>query len=93
MIKSIFTLYNPWILTNGSLGSILAFQEWNVLLVSIFILFFVSYKQRTTSVGEWIQMQHISVRWGIYLLVIITIYIFGTYGNAFHASSFIYGGF
>ncbi len=93
MIKSVFTTFNPWILLNGSLNDLMDYREWEILGISVFILFFVSRMQERMVIRDWILKQHISVRWGIYVCTVLFIWLCGTYGFGFDAQNFIYGGF
>lgn len=94
MIVSMFRTFNPWILFDDSLLSLgLDWKEWGVLLVSIGILFAMSRKQEQVSISQYIAQQHIVVRWGLYIVAIIAIMLFGTYGFGYNAQDFIYGGF
>ena len=93
MIRSMFTVYNPWILLNGALNSIMPYQQWELLAASLLVLFVVSRVQEKMSVRDWIARQHITIRWGLALGCIAVIVIFGTYGFGYDAQAFIYGGF
>lgn len=94
MIKSLFLVYNPWILADGSLLDLgLSGIEWAVLLVSVYVLYRVSTVQEKESVGDAILKQPLIVRWSICIGAILFVYIFGTYGYGFDAKAFIYGGF
>ncbi len=95
LIYNMFTDFNPWIWFDDSIFRLgLNWKEFIVLLISLFILFFVSYAQeKGISLRNWINSQNIAVRWGIYLIAIWTIWIFGSYGFGFEAKDFIYGGF
>lgn len=93
MVRSMLTVFNPWVLLNGSLNSIMPYQEWELLSASILVLFFVSRAQEKGSVRDWIAEQHITIRWGLTLACIGIIMVFGTYGFGYDAQAFIYGGF
>ena len=94
MLRSIVTVYNPWILFNDALLQLgLTWKEWGILIFSILTLILVSKKQEEMCIRDWILKQHIIVRWFLYILVISVIWIFGTYGYGFSAQEFIYGGF
>ncbi len=93
MIKSIFTTFNPWILINGTLNNFMDYRQWEILGISIFILFLVSMAQERIVIRDWILKQHITVRWGIYVCALLVIWLCGTYGFGFDAQAFIYGGF
>lgn len=95
MIKSIGTVHNPWILTDNSLFNLgLELKEFVVLIISIGILFTVERRQeRGTLLRDNILGYPLIIRWFLYILAIISIMIFGTYGYGYDAQSFIYGGF
>lgn len=95
MIKSIFTEFNPWVLTDNSLlGLGLNWQECFVLTLFIILLIMVSIAQeKEISIRDAVLAQNIVIRWIVYTAAIITVMVFGTYGFGFDAQSFIYGGF
>lgn len=94
MLKSLFTVYNPWILFNDSVfGLGLDLKECMLLLLAILLLFAVSLRQRKADVGDWILRQHLILRWAVYIGGILIIVVYGTYGFGFNAQDFIYGGF
>lgn len=95
MILSMFTLHNTWILFDNSLFRLgLDQKEWEVLCLSLLILFIVSVLQeKGIIIRDWFSRQCLLVRWGVYLCVICSIWVFGTYGYGFDANDFIYGGF
>ena len=94
MIMSLFTVYNPWIFFGDSIFELgLAWKEVVVLLVSIGIMVMVSVRQEKESVSEVILEQPLIIRWMIYIMAVLVIFVFGTYGTGFNAQDFIYGGF
>ncbi len=95
MIKSIFTVLNPWILTNDSLYSLgLGWKEMHILAFCLIILLIVSWNQeKGINIRKIILNQNIIIRWCIYTMAILFVMIFGTYGYGYDAQSFIYGGF
>lgn len=94
MLGSLFTVYNPWILLNDSLFELgLDIKECMLLLLSVLLLFAVSWKGRTKEVGNWLMKQHLILRWTVYIGGILLIVVYGTYGFGFDAQDFIYGGF
>lgn len=96
MLVSLFTVRNPWIFFNDSVFALgLDVKEVVLLLLSVILLFVVSYQQgrMKMEIGEWLQQQHIILRWGIYTAAILCAVVFGTYGYGFDAKDFIYGGF
>ena len=95
IFKSMITVFNPWILFDDSLLELgLNWKEWSVLLLAICILFHVSrFQEQGVIVIEKFRKLPIMVRWGIYIIAIISIMTFGTYGFGFNMQDFIYGGF
>ncbi len=94
MIYSMFTVFNPEILFNDSLLTLgLDWKEWGVLIVAVIILYLVSKKQERESAGYNIADKPLIIRWGIYIVTIISIIVFGTYGFGYNVQDFIYGGF
>ena len=95
MIINMFNTFNPWIFFDNSLFRLgLGQKEWEVLFMSIVVLFTVSFiQEKGIKIREWFAGQHLVVRWVIYLCAIWSIWIFGTYGFGFNAQDFIYGGF
>ncbi len=95
MIYRMFTRFNPWILFDGSIFELgLVQKEWEVLVVSLLVLLFVSRKQEHGIVlRERFAEYRFIFRWIIYIAAIATIWVFGTYGLGYDANDFIYGGF
>lgn len=95
MLKSLFTVNNAWVWFNDGLLLLgLNLKEYFVLLISIGILLFVSFKQeKGFSFREFIFDQNIVIRWFFYIGTVLVIMVFGTYGFGFDAQAFIYGGF
>ena len=94
MLRSLFTVYNPWVLFDGSLALLgLAGQEWAVLGLSAGALWAAGHwRQSRGSVRDWLLAQHLLVRWCVCIAAICLIWIYGTYGSGF-GQDFIYGGF
>ena len=95
MVKSIFTVYNPWIFFNDSLFLLgLEWKEWYVLLISVGILLFIEHRQENgTHISEHILILPFYMRWFLYITVILVVMIYGTYGFGFDAQDFIYRDF
>lgn len=95
MLKNLFCVRNPWIFFDDSLLRLgLSGKEWCVLLLSIMVLLFVEYMQeKGTCIRDVILEKAVYVRWGLYIVTILSIMIFGVYGFGYHAQDFIYGGF
>lgn len=95
MVKSIFTVHNPWIFFDDSLLFLgFGWKEWCVLLASIGVLLVVGHKQEQGKhIGEHILSLPFYMRCGIYIASILSIMVLGTYGFGFNAQDFIYQGF
>lgn len=92
MLFRMFSVYNPWVLTDGTLLTLgLDWKNWNVLIISVVILFCVSLaNEKGIKVREKIAEQNIAFEWIVYLAGIFAVLIFGIYGPEYNASSFIY---
>ena len=91
MIKSMFSVWNPWIFFDGSLYSLgLDQKEFSILFISIIILFAVSCLQQKISIRAALAKQDLWFRWCIYYAALFAVLIFGIYGIGFDASQFIY---
>lgn len=95
MIHSMFTVCNPWVLTDGSLLELgLTGGQWKVLCISILFWLLISIAQeKGIRIRDVISSKPLVIRWFIYLSAIVIIWVFGTYGMGFAAADFIYGGF
>lgn len=98
MMRSMLVL-NPWVLVNGDLYTLgIGQMEFTLLMMSIVVLFVVSFLQdqfhkNGVSLRDVLAEQSLIFRWGIILLGIFTILLFGIYGPGYDASEFIYGQF
>ncbi|MCI8561380.1 MAG: MBOAT family protein [Dorea sp.] len=92
IIKRMFSVNNPWIFFDGSLGGMgLDFKDLFVLFLSLEILAFVSILQYLgIQIRECISRQNIVFRYMVYVMSVVFIIIFGIYGAAYDATSFIY---
>lgn len=95
IIKSMFSVYNPWIFFNDALLKLgLDWKDWCVLLISIGILIWNHSKQeKGICIRNLIMNRSVYIRWTIYIVAILCIMVFGTYGFGYNAQDFIYGGF
>ena len=95
MIKSTFTVFNPWVLFDGSLYKLgLDQKNFNLMLLTIVLLFTIdAIQERGIRIRSEIAKQNIAVRWVIFYIAILAIVIFGIYGPGFDARSFIYQGY
>ena len=92
MIKSIFTVYNPWILFDDSLYKLgLGRKEFQFMIISILILLIEDFvKWKGHSVRKWIYKQERWFRWAFYIVSILVVLVFGVWGPGFDESAFIY---
>ena len=95
MLRSLFTVWNPQALLDGTLLSLgLDAKDWVVLLLSLGVLFAVSlWQEKGGVIRNWVGRQHLLLRWSLYLAAILAVFFFGTYGYGYQAQEFIYGAF
>lgn len=95
ILDSMLSCNNPWIFTDGQIETLgLGIKELNVFVLSLLAWAVIEgYEVGHGKVCIWVAKQHLVVRWAIHLLVILIIWVFGTYGLGFNAADFIYGGF
>ena len=92
MIKSILTVYNPWIFFDGSIYKLgLSQKQFHLILFSITILLAADWlKYRKIKILDKILEQNIWCRWTVYLTGILFVLIFGIWGNTYDAQAFVY---
>lgn len=94
--KNALTVYNPWILFDGSLAD-LGLDKYDIRILLFFGLVLVvsgiitSIKKE--SLRELVAKQNLVFRWILYLLLIYSIIIYGCYGADFDSVAFIYQNF
>ena len=94
MLGSLFTTWNPWIFFDDSLLELgLDWKEWVVLAASVLLLVRVSLWEERLDVRGRIMEQPFILRLALYVVAILVVMVFGTYGYGFDAADFIYGGF
>ncbi len=97
MIKALFTSVDLDFLF-GLNGEIYTFgvneKEMTIIIISVLLLLVVGILQENgVKIRESLAKQNIFFRWGLILLFIAFILIFGVYGPDYNASDFIYGNF
>lgn len=97
MIKELFTSFDLDLLF-GLEGKIFSYgigqREMFVLLLALLILLVVGILQENgMKIRDTIAKQGFVFRWGIYLILIAVILVFGVYGPGYDAAAFIYGGY
>lgn len=91
MLKSAVTVYNPWVLADGSILKLgLDGKDWNVMIFSLAVLLIVSLLQGKIHIRETLEKQTFWFRYSVYLLAIIGLLVFGIYGPGFDAAQFLY---
>jgi alginate O-acetyltransferase complex protein AlgI len=95
MFGNVFDTFNPQTLVDGSLLKLgLNLPGVIVLLISTLILITVDVVQeRGLKIRECITRLPVVVRWGVYLIGVLSILVFGIYGIEYDAARFIYRGF
>ncbi len=89
-----FSVWNPWILFDGSLYKLgLDRKDFEVLVISLFALLLVSAMNEKKPVRERLSGQNIVFRWIIVFSLLLGTIVFGMYGQGFNAADFIYRGF
>lgn len=86
------TDFNVRNILNGRMYEIaLSHDNFMILTISIIILFIVDYyKIKGIVIRDILMKEDIWVRWPIYIVCIIAILVFGVWGPAYDAASFIY---
>ncbi len=92
MLKSMFSEFNPWVLTDGSIYNLgLHPKELFLLFIMILILFVVSLMhEKGIKIRETLEKQNIIFQWIITIGAIIFVLIYGAYGGDFNAADFVY---
>ena len=92
MIKNAFSVWNPWVLTDGSLMEMgVDALDWNVLIVFLAGLLVVDIlREKRIDIKKWIMTQNVLFRWIVYYIIVIAIIIWGVYGQGYNANAFIY---
>lgn len=92
IIKNMFSEFNLWIFTDGTLFSLgLDSADFFVLLISLGVLLIMSVlKYKGINIRETLSKQGLWFRYLVYLGGIFAVLIFGIYGPEYDASQFIY---
>lgn len=92
-IRRIFTRLDFWSLFNGEIYNLgLERPELNVLLMALLLLLLVDLIRyfRKERLDEFLSKQNLWFRWGVLLLLIGAVAVFGVYGPEYDAKQFIY---
>ena len=92
IIKGILTVYNPWILFDGSLYKCGIDQKnFTLMLICIGILLFADIcKYNRIRIREVIAQQDVWVRWLVFSVSACFILLVGIWGSGYEATNFIY---
>ena len=92
MLKNMFSEFNPWVLTDGSIYNLgLEQKEMFMLFIVILILFVVSLMhEKGIKIRETLEKQNVVFQWLLIIGAIIFVLIYGAYGGDFNAADFVY---
>ena len=91
--KRIITKWDPWSFFNGEIYNLgLDRPEFNILTVSVLVLFLAElvryFKKQTIDI--FLREQCIWFRWGVVMLLVLAVLVYGIYGVKFESALFIY---
>ena len=90
-VKNLFAEFNPWIFFDGSLyGLGLDHREFLIGIAAIIVLFVIDRIRRKRDILEGLSAQNAVFRWVVYFVLVISILLFGMYGNDYVQTQFIY---
>jgi alginate O-acetyltransferase complex protein AlgI len=95
LFKSMATVHNPWILTDGSLFR-LGIQAPQMAALAGAVLVWIKagdLEMQYGSLSERLSRKKAWISWAVVFLLAIVILLFGRYGAGYDAADFIYGGF
>ena len=91
IVKSILTDFNPWVLFDGTLFNYsFTVKDMNLIVICLGLFALISHFQMQGSVREWIAKQGIVFRFGLTILALLAVIVFGIYGPGYNAASFAY---
>lgn len=95
MIRSIFTGFDVSVFTNGSIFKLgLSDKDFLVVIVGVILVFIVGIlHEKGVSIREKVSGWNICLRWSFYIAAILTVIIFGAYGNGYTPVDPLYAGF
>ena len=95
-LRQMFTHWNPWVLFDGTIYSCGLNQvEAHILLVALLTLLLVDLLQylKKMELGQFLLGQNLWFRWGILIMLVIGVLVYGEYGIRFSSGQFIYFAF
>ena len=94
LVKGLFSEHRLWIFFDGSLYTYgLDQKNFMVVIFGILLMWAVDILQEKMNIRETLAKQPLGFRWLIYYSGIVLVLIYGMYGSAYDAASFVYGGF
>lgn len=96
MFKSIPKIHDIEMLFDGRMWSIgcMTSGDWKVLIVATLVFAIISILQEHGfKIRESLNRQNILFKWAVLITLIVSIIIFGIYGEGYNVQSFIYGQF
>lgn len=92
IIKSMFTVRNPWVLFDGSIYNCgLDLKNYWVMIFGICILLLADYfKHKGIAIRQFVIGQDYWFRWMIIDIAIIILLVFGRWGSTYDIANFIY---
>lgn len=93
--KNMFAQHKMWVLLDeGLFQHGLDRQDFHIAVIGIIVILLIDLAhEKGAKIREAIAEVPLPVRWGIYIIAIITIVVFGVYGPGFDAASFAYGAY
>ncbi len=93
-LKRMLTVWNPWVLFDGSLFDLgMSATDWHVAVVAGIVMLTASILREKGYGCKFIIKQNPAFRIALFLTLVFAIVIFGVYGSAYSASAFVYAGF
>lgn len=92
LLRSMVSVWNPWVLFDGSLLTLgLDGKDWNILLLAMALLFVIDLlRSKKVSLPRLYVKQNLVFRWLVILAGVCVVLIFGIYGADYNAARFIY---
>lgn len=92
IVKSMITVYNPWILFDNSLYACgLSEKSFQLMIIAIFVLAFADFcKLRKIRIRDVVIHQDYWFQWIFIALAVAFILTFGIWGPNYNAANFIY---
>lgn len=96
LLKGMCAVFNPEVIMDGDAYFRMGLSRVQTLplLAGIVIMFIADYlHEKNICIRDCISNRPIGIRWMIYLLGVLAVVVFGTYGPAYAENQFIYGRF